>query len=199
MIERRSKPDATRTSARFAQGCAPLPEFRRPSSCSAGSGTCPEGASASRRACPEGASASRRACPEGASASRRMARRVLYTGIVKSLRTAVSAVALIVALFSAMVVPTYAVEGRSRCAPETVSDHGCCKTPVLKACCSNPSDRSNQGTPAQPRVQVAPGFSAVPSVFVVNIASSVRVRSAGGAPPRAGPVDLPTLLSTLLL
>ena len=124
---------------------------------------------------------------------------MLYTEIVKSFRTAVSALALIVALVSATVVPVYAVEGAPRCAPQTLTDHGCCKAPVLKACCSDRSDPSDQSGPAQPRVHVAPNFSAACSVFVVNTASSIRVRAAQNAEPRAGPVDLPTLLSTLLL
>jgi len=120
---------------------------------------------------------------------------------VKFLRTAVSALAVIVALISATIGPIYAGQARDACplASTVKAAHDCCKTPVLKACCSDRSDSSNQGAPAQSRVQLDPNVIAAPAFFVVDVSSGVRTIAAQQAAPRAGPPDLPTLLSTLLI
>jgi len=117
--------------------------------------------------------------------------------IVTSLRTA--ALALIVALIGGTIAPAFAAERSRACGPMAMSAHSCCKTPVLKACCSDQSERSNDRAPAQSRVQVNPNFTVAPAMFVIDVASAVRGIAADQAAPRAGPVDLPTLLSTLLL
>jgi hypothetical protein len=119
--------------------------------------------------------------------------------IVKSVRTAFAAFALIVALIGASIVPAYARQGRTPCAPGAKAAHDCCKTPVLKACCSDPSSTSTQGGPAQAKIQVSPHFTATPAIFVADLTSGVRSTGAMQSMPRAGPIDLPTLLSTLLI
>jgi hypothetical protein len=120
--------------------------------------------------------------------------------VVKSLRTAFSALALIVALVGVSIVPAYAGQARPGCAPAVKGAHDCCKTPVLKACCADRSDTSNQGAPAQSKVQVNPNLTAAPAIFVVDLAASVRsIVRPQSMPRRAGPLDLPTLLSTLLI
>ena len=121
--------------------------------------------------------------------------------IVKSVRSVLSAVALIVAFVGASIVPAYAGQARPACGPPAATAaHECCKTPILKACCTNRSDQSRQSGPTQPRVQVNPNFTAVPPIFVVDLASAFRTTGAiQPTPPRAGPLDLPTLLSTLLI
>ena len=118
---------------------------------------------------------------------------------MKSLRTAFSVLALVVALIGVTTMPAYAGQGRPGCTPAPTA-HSCCKTPILKACCSDPSDTSSQGAPAQSKVQLNPNLAAAPAIFVVDLASSVRstVRPQS-TPLRAGPLDLPTLLSTLLI
>jgi hypothetical protein len=119
---------------------------------------------------------------------------------VKRIRTVFSAFALVVALVAVAAVPAYAGQVRPGCAPVVKGMHDCCKTPVLKACCSDRSERSNQGAPAQSRVQVSPNFVATPATFVVDLSSAVRpIGRLQSAPLRAGPLDLPTFLSTLLI
>jgi hypothetical protein len=118
--------------------------------------------------------------------------------IVKSLRPAFSALALIVALIGVATVPAYAGQDRRDCAP-AARTHDCCKTPVLKACCSDRSDASNQSGPVQSRVTVNPNLTPLPAVFVPDLSFVVRAVTAAQATPRAGPIDLPTLLSTLLI
>jgi hypothetical protein len=119
-------------------------------------------------------------------------------GTVKSLRAAFAALALIVALTGVATVPAYAGQGRRDCAP-AARTHDCCKTPVLKACCADRSDASNQSGPVQSRVRVNPNFTALPTVLVFDLSSVVRAVAVIQATPRAGPIDLPTLLSTLLI
>jgi hypothetical protein len=118
--------------------------------------------------------------------------------IVPSLRTAVSALALIVTLIGVATAPAYAGQARRDCAP-AARTHDCCKTPVLKACCSDRSDTSNQSGPVQSRVRVNPNFAALPTVLVFDLSAVVRAVAVTQATPRAGPIDLPTLLSTLLI
>jgi hypothetical protein len=48
-------------------------------------------------------------------------------------------------------------------------------------------------------VQLTPNFTATATVFVVDLSSAARAVAARCATPRAAPIDLPTLLSTLLL
>jgi len=121
--------------------------------------------------------------------------------LVKSVRTALSALALIVALIGVTTMPAYADQGRGDCTPASASAaHDCCKTPVLRACCSDRSNTHDQGVPVQSRIQVHPNYIPAPAVFVTDLSSRLRAPAASGATaPRAGPVDLPTLLSTLLL
>lgn len=119
---------------------------------------------------------------------------------MKSLGTAFSALALIVALVGVSIVPVYAGQGRPGCAPAPKGAHDCCKRPVLKACCADRSDPSNQAAPAQSKIQVNPNFTAAPAIFVVDLSSAVRpIGRAQSAPLRDGPLDLPTFLSTLLI
>jgi hypothetical protein len=119
--------------------------------------------------------------------------------VVKSFRAALSALTLVVALISASIVPAYAVQG-PECAPVAKGAHDCCKIPVLKACCSDRSDTSRQGAPAQSKVQVNPNLTAAPAIFIADLASSARsIVRPQSTPRRAGPLDLPTLLSTLLI
>jgi hypothetical protein len=119
---------------------------------------------------------------------------------VKSLRPAFAALALVVALVGVSTVPAYAGPAREGCAPAVKGAHDCCKTPVLKACCSDRSDASRQGAPAESKVQVNPNLTAAPAIFVVDLASNVRpIVRPQSTPLRAGPLDLPTLLSTLLI
>jgi hypothetical protein len=124
-----------------------------------------------------------------------------WISIVKSLRTAVSALAVIVALISVTIAPVSAGPAGDACTPTSTvkAAHDCCKTPVLKACCSERSDWPNQGAPAQSRVQLNPNIIAAPAIFVVDLSSGVRTIAAEQAAPRAGPTDLPTFLSTLLI
>ena len=97
-------------------------------------------------------------------------------------------------------VPAYAGQARACGPPAATAAHECCKTPILKTCCTDRSDPSRQSGPAQPSVQVSPNFTAAPAIFVVNLASAARKTGAvQPVPPRAGPIDLPTLLSTLVL
>jgi hypothetical protein len=117
--------------------------------------------------------------------------------IVKSLRTA--ALALILALLGVTIVPTYAAQGSSDCRRAIASAHGCCKTPTLKACCADRSERSGQSVPAGSRVQVNPQFAPISAFVVDQVPLAAGTDAALNAAPRASPVDLPTLLSTLLL
>jgi hypothetical protein len=123
--------------------------------------------------------------------------------IVKSLRSLVSALALIVSLVGVTTAPAYAVAGPVDCAPmQTMKQaHDCCKAPAtVKACCSDRNDASGQGGPIQSRVQINPNLMPAPGIFVALLSPADRsIVRADGMPPRSGPVDLPTLLSTLLL
>jgi len=90
--------------------------------------------------------------------------------IVTSLRTA--ALALIVALIGAPVAPACAAQRPSACGPAVASAHSCCKSPTLKACCADASERSSQSVPAQSRVEVNPNVTAAPAVLIVDAAAA---------------------------
>jgi hypothetical protein len=125
----------------------------------------------------------------------------LYWGIVKSVRFPISALTLVVVLVAASIVPVYGVQARPECRPIAAqAAHDCCKAPILNACCAARSDGSQQSGPAQSKVQLDPSFTAAPAILIADLISRTRsVGTIASAPPRVVPLDLPILLSTLLL
>ncbi|MBZ5558314.1 MAG: hypothetical protein LAO77_13670 [Acidobacteriia bacterium] len=80
--------------------------------------------------------------------------------------------------------------------------HECDQTTTIRSCCCNPrDDSSNQGGPLESRVQIGADASAVPLVPAIILVAdsshlSVPVHT---SPPRAVPLDLPTLFAALLI
>jgi hypothetical protein len=82
-----------------------------------------------------------------------------------------------------------------------MSQQECPRTPTIGPCCCDGQNSSNQGAPIESRVLVVANLSAVSLPLAISgIADSpqlfVRVHT---SPPRAVPLDLPTLFATLLI
>jgi hypothetical protein len=82
-----------------------------------------------------------------------------------------------------------------------MSQQECPRIPTIRPCCCDGQNSSNQGAPIESRVLVGANLSAVSlppaiSSLVDSPQLFVRVHT---SPPRAVPLDLPTLFATLLI
>jgi hypothetical protein len=118
---------------------------------------------------------------------------------VPTVRAKLSALILIVALTGATSVREFAGEIHAICAAR---HHDCGKTATIAACCCGDHDgTSNQAGPVQSRIQVHPSltFGAAPAVATDALTvyrTNVRPQT---SPPRASPLDRPTLFASLLI
>jgi hypothetical protein len=125
--------------------------------------------------------------------------RALLVGTVKTVRSKMLAIALIAAVISAFGGPAFAGLIHPVCAPKL---HECGDTArITKCCCDDQGEASNQAGPVESRVQVNPDVTFVPVVFRSMDCSGlyrsfVRPHT---SPPRATPLDLPTLFASLLI
>jgi hypothetical protein len=118
---------------------------------------------------------------------------------VKSARSTLPAIVLIAVVIGAIGVPVIAGQMHPVCAPK---QHDCGDTArITKCCCHDQGEASNQSGPAEPRVQVNPHSTFAPAVFAscdVSRLYRATLRS-HTSPPRASPLDLPTLFASLLI
>jgi hypothetical protein len=118
---------------------------------------------------------------------------------VKSTRSRLPAIVLIAVVVGAIGVPMFAGQIHVLCAPK---QHECSPTAkITSCCCDDQGEASNQAGPAEPKVQLNPHQTFAPAVFASSDASSlyratVRPHT---SPPRASPLDLPTLFASLLI
>jgi hypothetical protein len=117
---------------------------------------------------------------------------------VNCARTALSAIALLVAITGTATVPAFAGLIHPVCAAK---QHDCGTTPkVSKCCCGDEQSSENGGTPAQSRIEVrAPLQSTLAVTSAVLVATPPAVRTVHSSSPHRSPVDLPTLFSSLLI
>jgi len=120
-------------------------------------------------------------------------------GIVKSARTILSVIALLVAMTGAATVPAFATPIHPVCATK---QHDCGRaTTITKCCCGDEPASQMQSTPAQTRVEVRADLSTVPvimhAVLVATTSNTpIRIHT---SPPHRHLVDLPTLFSSFLI
>jgi hypothetical protein len=117
---------------------------------------------------------------------------------VKSAPTTLSTIVLLVAVIGITGVPVFAAEVHPVCATK---QHDCGRTAKITCCCEDQGNTSNQGGPVESRVQL--NASLIPAAGVSAITGSAdlcpMIVRAHISPPRAGPVDLPTLFASLLI
>ena len=120
-------------------------------------------------------------------------------GIVKPVRSGLSAVALIIAILGTATIPAFAAAAHPVC---LAKQHDCGKTPsIRRCCCGDQSDGSDQSIPVPGKTSVHVTFVPVAAVFTPTGAPNpdgILVR-AQASPPRAAPVDFPTLFASLLI
>jgi hypothetical protein len=118
---------------------------------------------------------------------------------VKTARARFSALVLAAAIFSAIGVPVFAGQIHAACAAK---QHDCGKaTRIASCCCGDQGDASSNGGPVESRVRLDPSLTFAPCVIAtldVSRLHTTHVRS-NPSPPRASPLDRPTLFSSLLI
>ena len=118
---------------------------------------------------------------------------------VKSPRTMLSAIALLVAVIVATGLPALANQVHPICATQ---QHDCgVAARITTCCCSDEGDAANPGGPAESTVQLNASLTPVPAAFATAAfpdlcRTMVRPHT---SPPCSGPVDLPTLFASLLI
>ena len=119
--------------------------------------------------------------------------------IVKSVRTSLSVISLVVALVGSTSLSAFVAAVRPVCAAE---HHDCAKTPTIKACCcGDPSGTSDHTGPMVSKVTFSGTLVPVAPIVadIVLPASPDASRAAHASPPRSSRVDLPTLFASLLI
>jgi hypothetical protein len=125
---------------------------------------------------------------------------VLSYDTVLGLRTRLSALILMAAVAASSGAALLAA-GPEHAACVT-THHECDQTTTIRSCCCDlQDDSSNQGGPLESRVQIGADASAVPLVLgTFPIADSMHLSvPVHTSPPRAVPLDLPTLFAALLI
>jgi hypothetical protein len=118
---------------------------------------------------------------------------------VKSRRTVLPAVALIVTFLGVTAAPAFAGILHPICA---ATHHDCGNTTkIASCCCGDEFNGSAQSVPAQARTQVDSGAAVLDGPIVPSSLDPVRLNTMfrALAAPRAAPVDLPTLFACLLI
>ena len=118
---------------------------------------------------------------------------------MKSARTILSVIALLVAMTATATVSAYAAPGHPICATK---QHDCGRTTTItKCCCGDEPASQMQSTPVQTRVDVRADLSPVPAIMHPVLAATIantppRIQT---SPPHRYLVDLPTLFSSFLI
>ena len=123
----------------------------------------------------------------------------LRVGIVKSVRGALPALALAIAIVGTATIPAFAAAAHPVC---VAKQHDCGKTPSIgQCCCGDASDGSDQSAPVPGKASVHVNFAPVAAVFTPAGALNPDglLVTAQASPPRAAPVDFPTLFASLLI
>jgi hypothetical protein len=118
---------------------------------------------------------------------------------VNTARARFSALLLVAAVIGAIGVPVFAGQIHAVCAAK---QHDCGRAPTItNCCCGDQGDVSNQGGPVESRVQLNPILTFAPCVVATVDFSSLCAMHVGSntSPPRASPLDRPTLFSSLLI
>jgi hypothetical protein len=118
---------------------------------------------------------------------------------VKSVRTTLSAIALLVAVIGTTTAPAFAGLAHPICAAK---QHDCGKTPSIKSCCCGHAQTSPaSSTPVQSRVEMRSDLTLMPAATsAVQVATTPHAPLAvHTSPPHRALLDLPTLFATLLL
>lgn len=118
---------------------------------------------------------------------------------MKTTRANLSAVVLIAAVISLTGLPALASQTQPACATQ---HHDCgTATQIAHCCCHNQGDGSTQGGPVEAKVQVNPNLTVALAVFAPIDCSHPHGTIARPltSPPRANPLDLPTLFASLLI
>jgi len=118
---------------------------------------------------------------------------------VKSFRTSLSAISLVLAVIGSSSVSAFIAAAHPICA---VKHHDCGNAPTIKPCCCG--DQSNISDQAGPTTAKVTFSATLHPVAVVVAAEFVPIPtrafiSAQFSPPRSSPVDLPTLFASLLI
>ena len=123
----------------------------------------------------------------------------VVVGNVKSVRHALPALALAIAIIGTATIPAFAAAAHPVC---VAKQHDCGKTPSIRpCCCGDQSNGSDQSGPVPGKASVDVSLVPVAVVFTPAFAANpgdILVR-AQASPPRAAPVDFPTLFASLLI
>ena len=121
----------------------------------------------------------------------------LSVGIVKSVRLGLPALALVVAITGTATIPAFAATAHPAC---IAKQHDCRKMPSLRQCCGgDQSNDSDQSTPASGKAAVGVTFVPIAAAFMPAANPGGILLRAKASPPRAAPVDFPTLFASLLI
>jgi hypothetical protein len=117
---------------------------------------------------------------------------------VKSVRTLLSALSVVVALIGSASVSAFVTGAHPIC---TAKQHDCGTGPKIQACCCG--DQSNTSDQTAPTAKVMVSVTLLP-VAAVTANTFVPVSThaftpAQAPPPRSSPADLPTLFASLLI
>jgi hypothetical protein len=107
--------------------------------------------------------------------------------------------ALLVAVIATTGVPVFAGQVHPLC---VTKEHDCGRTAkITQCCCGDQGDTSNQGGPVESRVHLNASLIPTPGVSAITGSADLcrMIVRAHTSPPRAGPVDLPTLFASLLI
>jgi len=122
-----------------------------------------------------------------------------FIRIVKSVRTSLSAISMVLALIGSSSVSAFIAAAHPIC---TVKHHDCGDAPTIKpCCCGDQSNLSDQSGPTTEKVTFSTTLLPVAVVAAARIVptSTPGLTHSQLSPPRSSSVDLPTLFATLLI
>lgn len=120
-------------------------------------------------------------------------------GIVKSVRTTLPSIWLVLSILGMATAPAFAFAGHPIC---TAKHHQCGETAsISKCCCGDAQSSQADSTPSQSRVEVRANFTAVPvGVDVLELVTPIHgLVTVHTSAPHQYLVDLPTLFASLLI
>jgi hypothetical protein len=118
--------------------------------------------------------------------------------IVKSVRSKLSAIALVGALISAIGGSVFAGQVHPVC---VTKHHDCDTATTMASCCCGDQGASNPSGPTESRVQVGADLSAVSEASATALVHDMHraMVQPHTSPPRDGPLDFPILFASLLI
>jgi hypothetical protein len=119
---------------------------------------------------------------------------------VKSVRPYITAIGLVITLLGSTSLSAFAAAAHPVC---TVKDHDCGKQATIEPwCCGDASNTSDPAGPIVTKVTITATPASVATLFAAIVTPTLMhtaVVRAEASPPRAAPVDLPTLFASLLI